>query len=90
MALKKALLDILCCPVTHSPLHLMPPAALEQFNQVIGDGVVKRLDGRVVSRPWPAALVTEDGTRAYPVRDEIPILLEQEAVYIVPLEIAAP
>jgi uncharacterized protein YbaR (Trm112 family) len=68
----------------------MPSGALEQFNRVIGDGVVKRLDGRVVSNPWPEALVTEDGSRAYPVRDEIPILLEQEAVNLVPLEIASP
>jgi uncharacterized protein YbaR (Trm112 family) len=68
----------------------MPSAALEQFNRVIGDGTVKRLDGRIVNNPWPDALVTEDGTRAYPVRDEIPILLEQEAVNLVPLEIASP
>lgn len=68
----------------------MPAAALAQLNRAIDDGVVKRLDGRDLRTQWQAALVTEDGSRAYPVRDEIPILLEQEAVNLVALDIASP
>ena len=68
----------------------MPAAALEQLNRAISDGAVKRLDGRDIRAQWQAALVTDDGSRAYPIRDEIPILLEQEAVNLVALDIAKP
>ncbi len=87
--MNKTLLDILCCPVTHSRLHAMPAAALAALNRAIDAGGAKRLDGRNLSTPWQAALVTEDGSRAYPVRDEIPILLEHEAVNLIALDIPA-
>ena len=67
----------------------MPAAALAELNRAISAGAVKRLDGRSVSTEWQAALATEDGSRAYPVRDEIPILLEHEAVNLLALDIAA-
>jgi uncharacterized protein YbaR (Trm112 family) len=67
----------------------MPAAALAALNRAIGDGAVERLDGRGIQTQWHAALVTEDGSRAYPVRDEIPILLEHEAVNLVALDIVA-
>ena len=76
--------------MTHSRLHLMPAAALGELNRAITAGAVKRLDGRGLTTEWQAALVTEDGNRAYPVRDEIPILLEHEAVNLVALDIARP
>ncbi len=68
----------------------MGAAALLQFNRMVSEGSVKRLDGRTINSPWPDGLVTEDGSRAYPVRDEIPILLEHEAVNLVALDIASP
>jgi uncharacterized protein YbaR (Trm112 family) len=76
----KRLLDIICCPVTHLPLELLDAERLTQLNGAITGGGVRNHGDQPVSDTLTAALVTRDGRLVYPVRDGIPILLEEECI----------
>jgi uncharacterized protein YbaR (Trm112 family) len=74
------LLEILACPDDKSPVRLMDDAALAALNERIGKGGVKTRGGQPVTEALQAALVREDGKYAYAVRDDIPIMLVDEAI----------
>jgi uncharacterized protein YbaR (Trm112 family) len=74
------LLEIICCPVTHQPLEYLDQARLEQLNQAIRDGKALNSADQVVSREFPEALVARDARLVYPIRNGIPILLEEESI----------
>jgi len=74
------LLEILCCPVTKTPLTLLPATRLEKLNKAIGAGEVRYVDNKPVSEALTEALMTEDGKVIYPVEDSIPILLEEKGI----------
>jgi uncharacterized protein YbaR (Trm112 family) len=76
----KRLLDIICCPVTRLPLQLLDTSRLDALNAAIRAGGVKTVDDQPLQDDLQEALVTRDGRLAYPVRDGIPILLEEECI----------
>jgi len=76
----KRLLDIICCPATRLPLELMDAERLSRLNAAIAAGAVKNHCENTVANALGEALVTRDGRLAYPVRDGIPILLEDECI----------
>ncbi len=78
--MNRKLLEILCCPVTHKPLHVAPADVLARLNRAVEEGRLHRHDGSAVTRPLSEALLTEDDRVAYPVEDDIPVLLEDEAI----------
>jgi uncharacterized protein len=80
LALDRALLEILCCPATHVPLVVMPGAQLDRLNAAITSGRIKQADDKAVEEPLAEALMTRDGRIAYPIRDGIPILLEDHGI----------
>jgi uncharacterized protein YbaR (Trm112 family) len=74
------LLDILVCPETKQPVRLADGALLARLNAAIGQGKAKTQDGRPVAELVHEGLVREDGLLLYPVRDDIPIMLIDEAI----------
>ncbi|HUF73554.1 MAG TPA: Trm112 family protein [Gammaproteobacteria bacterium] len=82
MSFDKQLLDIICCPATHMPLRLMPETVLERLNGRIESGKLRYRDDSPVTEPLEQALMTEDERLAYPIRDDIPLLLEEFGILI--------
>lgn len=76
----KRLLDIICCPATRLPLELLDSARLTRLNAAIATGAIRNHAQESVAGTLAEALVTRDGRLAYPVRDGIPILLEDECI----------
>jgi len=74
------LLEILCCPVSKTPLIRLGQAQLDKLNEAIGRDEVKNVEGNAVSSPLSEALVTEDMKVIYPVEDSIPILLYEKGI----------
>lgn len=74
------LLDILRCPVSGQPLALLGKDKLKQLNAAIAGGRVRQQDGEPVSAPLTEALRTANGSTLYPVRNGIPVMLEDQSI----------
>ncbi len=80
MPIDGKLLEILCCPVSKTPLTRLPASRLKKLNDAISAGAVQYVRGETVEDPLREALITEDSKVIYPVIDEIPILLEERGI----------
>jgi len=74
------LLEILCCPVSKTPLVRLTPGRLKRLNAAIEAGDVQYVHGDTVTEVLREALITEDSHVIYPVVDDIPILLEEKGI----------
>jgi len=80
MSIDGKLLEILCCPVSKTPLTRLPTSRLKTLNEAITAGTVQYVRGETVEDPLREALITEDSKVIYPVIDDIPILLEEKGI----------
>ena len=74
------LLKILCCPETHQTLTEAEPALIEKLNQQLAAGKLQNRAGQPVKEKFDGGLVRADGKYLYPIRQQIPIMLIDEAV----------
>ena len=74
------LLNIICCPVTREKLSIATSKQLEFINAEIANSTLKKLDGSIAEKPKSKALINATKTLLYPIEEDIPILLENEAI----------
>ena len=74
------LLEILACPETKMPVRLADAELVEAINAAISRGALKNAGGETVTEPIDAGLIREDDKTLYPIRDDIPIMLIEEAI----------
>ena len=74
------LLEILCCPVSKTPLTVLSRQKLDNLNEAIKSGEALYVGGEKVTETLQEGLITEDGKVIYPVQDDIPILLEEKGI----------
>ncbi len=74
------LLDILCCPETHQDISLVDDAVVKKINSAIKAGSLKNRGGETIKEPIDNGLLREDRQYLYPIREDIPIMLIDEAI----------
>ena len=78
------LLKILCCPETHHPLRDSTPELVDELNRQIAAGTLKNRAGKPVTAKLSGGLIRTDGNYLYPIRENIPIMLVDEALPLQP------
>jgi uncharacterized protein YbaR (Trm112 family) len=76
----KQLLDILCCPETKQDLTVVQGSVITKLNAMIKQGTLKNRAGETVKEPMEAGLLREDRKYLYMIREDIPIMLIDEAI----------
>ncbi|MCH8158207.1 MAG: hypothetical protein IID18_10770 [Nitrospinae bacterium] len=74
------LLSILVCPENKTPVSVADDAMIAKVNAAIEEGTLKNRAGEVVTEAIDGGLLREDATLLYPIRDDIPIMLIDEAI----------
>ena len=80
MPIQNDLLEILCDPVTKTPLQLLTAEQLRSVNAAIVDKKVKNTEGAVVEEPLQEGLITTDGKTIYRIDNDIPIMLAEHGM----------
>jgi uncharacterized protein YbaR (Trm112 family) len=78
----RELLKILCCPETHQPVTPADEKMVAKLNDMIASGQLKNRAGQPVTGRIDGALMRSDGCYLYPIRDEIPVMLVDEAIAV--------
>lgn len=76
----RELLEILACPEDKSVVKLADSQLVDRLNEGIRQRTIKNRGGQVVTEEISAGLVRADGKFLYPVRQDIPIMLIDEAL----------
>jgi uncharacterized protein len=78
--LDSGLLAILCCPETKQDLTEASEGQIRRLNEAVIAGTVKNRLGQPVSEPVDGLLIRSDRQFAYLVRQDIPVMLKDEAI----------
>jgi uncharacterized protein YbaR (Trm112 family) len=73
-------LSLLCCPENRTPLKQADDELIARLNARVAAGELKNRGGQTVSKSLDAALVRAASQIAYPIVDEIPVLLIDEGI----------
>jgi len=82
----KRLLDILCCPVSKTPVRPLSRSELDALNNAIAAGEVDSVAGIAVRERLAEALITTDRKVIYRIEDGIPVMLPEEGIGTVQLK----
>lgn len=78
--ISQELLNLLVCPENKSPVSPVDDAVIEKINAAIIAGSVVNRAGDAVDTPVDGGLVREDQAYVYIIRDDIPVMLMDEAI----------
>ena len=76
----KRLLDILCCPVSKTPVRPLNATELTALNRAIDAGQVANVAGGPVAARLGEGLITVDRKIVYRIEDGIPVMLPEEGI----------
>jgi uncharacterized protein YbaR (Trm112 family) len=76
------LLEILRCPQSRTRLRLAEADVVARINRAISAGQLVNVAGERVDRPIDGGLIREAGDLLYPIVDQIPVLLPDEAIAV--------
>ena len=74
------LLEILCCPVSKTPLVVLGKEKLDKLNMAVSSAEALYVDGAKVTEVLQEGLITDNGKVIYSVQDDIPVLLEEKGI----------
>lgn len=75
-----SLLEILRCPQDRSRLQMAPPELVARINRAIEAQAAVNLAGERLPKRLDGGLIREAGDRLYPIVDQIPVMLPDEAL----------
>ncbi|MFP6596793.1 MAG: hypothetical protein VCC01_04990 [Candidatus Hydrogenedentota bacterium] len=78
--ISQELLDLLVCPENKTVVTLIDDAAVTKLNEAISAGSVTNRAGDAVEDPVDGGLLREDQAYLYIIRDDIPVMLVDEAI----------
>tara|TARA_B100001057_G_scaffold136111_1_gene135624 strand:+ start:31530 stop:31799 length:270 start_codon:yes stop_codon:yes gene_type:complete len=84
--MNEKILKLICCPSSKKQLKILDEENLTNLNHAISAGLIKNNQGKILKDEIEQALITEDYELAYIVRDDIPVLLENESIKMNQLE----
>jgi uncharacterized protein YbaR (Trm112 family) len=76
----KELLDMLCCPETKQDVSVAEASLIETLNRKIETGALQNRGGEILKEKLDSGLIRADRKYLYPVREDIPIMLIDEAI----------
>lgn len=76
------LLSILRCPETRQTLAVAEAAVVARLNVLAAAGQLRNAAGQAVTAKLDGGLVRADGKALYPVRQNVPVLLVDEALAV--------
>jgi uncharacterized protein YbaR (Trm112 family) len=79
-------LSILRCPEDHSALAFADQDLIERVNLAIRAGHLMSRSSKQLQRPIDGGLLRADGAVLYPIFDDIPVLLRDDAIALDQLE----
>jgi uncharacterized protein YbaR (Trm112 family) len=80
--INESLLELLRCPQDGSRLTLASTPLIGELNQQIGAGTLRNVGGAVLKATLDGGLVREAGDLLYPIMDDIPVMLADEAIVL--------
>ena len=82
MTINRKLLECLVCPVSRERLQEADSQLIDGLNDLIAKGKLSNKRGDRLKRPIDGGLVRLDKTLLYPIYDDIPNLLVDEAIEV--------
>lgn len=76
----QSLLEILACPETKQKVALLDEARVAKINRSISAGQLLNRSQKKIDQTIDSALIRADGKYCYPIRNDIPVMLIDEAI----------
>ncbi len=80
MPIQNDLLEILCDPITKTPVQLLKQDQVTAINAAIAAKQLKNIEGNIVEEPLQEGLITTDGKTIFRIDNDIPIMLSDQGI----------